>query len=455
MRLFEIEDIQDGPEWIAILAHLRPRFPAIPRSVQDALSDAPTDIPANGRNDPASLRLRNVRGRLQMELIDPKRSTTVDRHRGIVQSQELRAIASASNLFPHPIWLSRGDGTLSWANDTYGDLSQRAGLPAIRGEPALPAFDINLPDDQQSITTRAVLETGGKEQANWFDVTKIRSGRNSFLSFAIDVNAVVEAEIAQHRFVQTLTKTFAQLSTGLAIFDRNRQLALFNPALIDLTALPADFLSSRPNMLSFFDRLRESRMMPEPKNYATWRQHIADLVIAASDGRYHETWSLPSGLTYRVTGRPHPDGAIAILIEDISAEISLTRRFRSQLDMGQAVIDTLDEAIAVFTSSGALTFSNAAFRNLWKLDPDNSFAEMTLQDATRQWKTMAASTPFWARLDGFVTGSGNREEWFSDITLKDGTPVECRVTPIGGGATLVGFRLHPFLEPGNAPATSG
>ena len=71
--------------------------------------------------------------------------------------------------------------------------------------------------------------------------------------YAVDVNAVVSAEISQRKFVQTLAKTFAQLSIGLAIFDRNRQLALFNPALIDLTALPAEFLSARPNLLSFFD----------------------------------------------------------------------------------------------------------------------------------------------------------------------------------------------------------
>lgn len=72
---------------------------------------------------------------------------------------------------------------------------------------------------------------------------------------------------SKHRknFVQTLTKTFATLSIGLVIFDRNRQLMLFNPALIDLTTLPADFLSARPNLLTVFDKLRDNQIMPEPK----------------------------------------------------------------------------------------------------------------------------------------------------------------------------------------------
>jgi PAS domain-containing protein len=57
----------------------------------------------------------------------------------------------------------------------------------------------------------------------------------------VDVTEIVRAQQAQKNFVQTLTKTFATLSIGLAIFDRNRQLMLFNPALIDLTALPPIF----------------------------------------------------------------------------------------------------------------------------------------------------------------------------------------------------------------------
>ena len=125
------------------------------------------------------------------------------------------------------------------------------------------------------------------------------------MNYAEDVNAVVNTEIAQRNFVKTLAKTFAQLSIGLAIFDRDRQLALFNPALIDLTALLADFLSARPNVLSFFDRLRDNQMMPEPKNYNSWRHQMADRIEAAADGRYQETRLLPSGSIYRVSGRPH------------------------------------------------------------------------------------------------------------------------------------------------------
>jgi hypothetical protein len=41
----------------------------------------------------------------------------------------------------------------------------------------------------------------------------------------------------------------------------------------------------------------------------------------------------------RVTGRPHPNGAIAFLFEDISQEVSLTRRFRTDLDLDRGILD--------------------------------------------------------------------------------------------------------------------
>ena len=126
--------------------------------------------------------------------------------------------------------------------------------------------------------------------------------------YALNVDTVVNAEIAQRNFVQILTKTFAHLSIGLAIFNRDRQLALFNPALVDLTDLPAEFLTGRPTIMCFFDRLRDNRTMPEPKNYANWRARVGTVVAAASDGSFRETWALPDGRTFRVTGRPHPDG---------------------------------------------------------------------------------------------------------------------------------------------------
>jgi hypothetical protein len=135
--------------------------------------------------------------------------------------------------------------------------------------------------------------------------------------------------------VQAFTKTFAEMPVGLAIFDQQRRLVLFNPALTDLTSLVLvfafefefEFVSERPSLFEFFNRLRENWVVPEPKNSAAWRAQLSELVASSNDGAYCATWSLVNGLTYQVRGRPHFDGALAFLFEVISAKISVAKKF--------------------------------------------------------------------------------------------------------------------------------
>ena len=297
-------------------------------------------------------------------------------------------------------------------------------------------------------TARLQLQTREAKAPKWFDVTAHVSGAVTTF-YAVNVDATVSAEAAQRKFVQTLTKTFAQLSTGLAIFDRNRQLALFNPALIDLTLLPADMLSGRPTIGTFFDQLRDRQIMPEPRNYKSWREQLSDMLSKAEDGVYCETWTLPSGLTYRISGKPHPDGAVAFLFEDISAEISLTRRFRAELELSQNVIEALDTAVAVFARSGTLTFTNRRFREMWKCNPDESFIEMTILDAARLWQEAGTPSPVWGELRNFVTSLEDRADWSDEITHNTEGALRVDASPLTGGASLI--RFTPILPARSAP----
>ena len=270
----------------------------------------------------------------------------------------------------------------------------------------------------------------------WYDVSSFPR-ENGRVFLAADVGSVVMAETTQRNFVQTLAKTFAQLSTGLAIFDRQMQLVLFNPALVDLTSLPVDFLSDRPNLLSFFDRLRDGQVMPEPRDYGSWRETMTNMIAAANAGSYCETWTLPSGSTYQVTGRPHPDGAVAFLFEDISAEVSLARRFRSDLELNQGILDELPDAIAVFSANGTLVVTNSAYRHLWTADPEAVLGETSILDAMREWQTRAGPNTLWGELRDFILGRENRAEWSASLMLTDKTEYHCCVHPILNGSTLL------------------
>jgi PAS domain-containing protein len=398
----------------------------------------------------------------------PRGSPMVDRAALAAAEEELSTLRSIADDAPQLIWKQESCGTITWANMAYLDLAERTPLRPAESVAAWPP-PILFPELAEAKATaipqhaRVSLNLPDRAEPLWFEVTSLHRSDES-IHFAVDACAMVKAEVAQRNFVQTLGKTFAHLSIGLAIFDRQRRLFLFNPAFHDLTGLPIEFLSSSPLVHTVLDRLREARMLPEPKNYTTWREEIAALENAAKDGSYCETWNLPNGQTYRVTGRPHPEGAVAFLFEDISAEVSLTRRFRSEVVAGQAVLDNIDEAICVFSSSGTMTLTNAAYRALWHPSdgtgseplPQRANAvratgsrleEMSIASAAHHWQSCCAPTSLWGEVRNLLEGCGDRAEWTETVVLNDGRTLSCRFAPLPDGAALLAFRLTPDAVP--------
>lgn len=359
-------------------------------------------------------------------------------------NQELDLLRDMTAQAPLLIWRENDAGEVTWANGAYLLRAISMLAPGKELTWPLPRLFEKTASQQTPRGQRAAVTPPG-EATLWFDLIGLPSEHDR-LVFALPADAAVHAETALRDFMQTLTKTFAQLPIGLAIFDNQRQLQLFNPALIDLTGLPPDFLILRPSLLSVLDALRDRNMIPEPKDYRSWRRQLVEMEKAASSGLYEETWNLPDGQTFRVIGRPHPNGALALMIEDITNEVSRSRRYRSDLELGQAVIDEMDEAVAVFSPSGHLVMSNRAYGHLWQHDPEQKMGDDSIRSISRQWRAQSAPSGLWSEAEEFISTVGNRVAWGNETRLLDGRRLLCRFSPLSGGATLAGFRLADGAE---------
>lgn len=153
-----------------------------------------------------------------------------------------------------------------------------------------------------------------------------------------------------------------------------------------------------------------------------------------------KNWVLPSGKIFRVTGRPHPQGALAFLFEDISTAIGLERRYRSELELSQATLDRMVEAVAVFDTSGMLVFVNSAFEALWGLDPMERLDGPGVADLTALWAERCRPSPAWARLRDFATGGEARASWADAVETRDGRILQVLVAPLPDASALVVFR---------------
>ncbi len=126
--------------------------------------------------------------------------------------------------------------------------------------------------------------------------------------------------------------------------------------------------------------------------------------------------------------------------EEAIPGVELARWVRSELEMCQAVIDGLDDAVAVFDTAGGLAMTNAAYDRLWGAPMQSGGARPSLNDVTGVWIDQTAPTPTWSHFRDFARRSRHRTEWAADVVLRDGRPVSCRFSPLAGGATLAAFR---------------
>lgn len=329
---------------------------------------------------------------------------------------------------PLRTWSEDGEGRLLWSN-----------IEAPSTDPELAALRAALPEDGKG---RVRIEGGGT--AAWFDLTSTWLG-DARMVFAQPADAVVEAEAALGRFLETLTETFAHLPIGLAIFDRTRELGVFNPALSDLLSLDPVWLANRPSLRDVLDRLRDTRQIPDQRDFASWRERLMTLEKDAESGAYDEAWLLPSGRTLRVSGRPHPQGAVAFLFEDITPTVTLEETYREALDLRQTALDRIPDPLIMFDSSGTAILVNEAYRARLPV-PE---APLKVQDFVHLWQERLGWTLIFSKLETFVTsGEANRQP-FVDVL---GSDAEVFVAPLPGGGTLV--TLTGDLNPNRSIATA-
>lgn len=431
--------------WAQLMAYLGAHFPDISSALLRLPQDGTLSMASDRSVASPILLLAELRGGMtRITLHDLDSDEPAIQHDTLslrAQTEELAMLRAMVAKVPVLIWRQNKGGEVYWANPSY--------LAAVQAK-SDGGRDLTWPlpqlFDPAAITHPAAGQRqkvqGIASKTHWFDLVSFAEGEGR-MCFGLPADAAVQAEISLRDFMQTLTKTFAQLQVGLAVFDDARKLQLFNPALLDLTGLPIDFLASRPSLLAVLDAMRDRNMIPEPKDYRSWRRQLVEMEKAASSGLYEETWSLPSGQTYRVLGRPHPNGALALIIEDISSEMLRTRRYKADLELGQAVLDDLAQAVAVFSAEGQLVMSNAAYADVWGHDPSEMLAEAGVATICRHWRDQTAPSQLWGQVETFVTNPGDRLKWTAETRLLDGRMLDCRISPLHGGATLIGFALRP------------
>lgn len=337
-------------------------------------------------------------------------------------------------------WHRQSNGSIDWSG---GEIKTRSGSvfadqavdlivartklnrnPVLAGQPQKSRIEIVVNEGAESVSLHVI---------------EIVRPDGTRIGFATDAGTAASAERTLTRFVQTMTETFAHLTVGLAIFDRNQTLALFNPALVQMWQVEPAWLARRPSLRDIIDELRATRRLPELQDFHKWRTRLIDLFENTEAADYEELWHLADGSNIRVLARPHPHGSLAFIFDDVTERMRLEQRYRHSIDLRRATLDRLTEGIAVFGANGLLQFVNQAFHEIWGTDNETVYAAMHARQLVTLCEDMTVETEVWHRLHSYITGEENRRAWTARLTMGPGRVLTARFAPLPDGSTMAVF----------------
>jgi signal transduction histidine kinase len=347
------------------------------------------------------------------------------------------SIADVVAKLPLAVWSRPVSGPPDWSagglrTDTGTPLASAAAKAATEHCPATPASDGKQ---------RLRIELPSEPAAEPFvvDAIEVPGEGGGKLGFAIAASAALEAERTLDRVIRTMTETFAHLTAGLAIFDRNQALTMFNPALLRMWQVDAGWLARRPTLGEVLGALRTKRRIPETADFHAWCRRLTDLFKDTDAADYEELWHLADGSNILVLARPHPHGALALVFDDVTERLWLEQRYRHSIDLRLATLDRLEEGLAVFGPDGLLQLVNSAFHNIWDTDAETVRPSMHAGELLPMIRGLTVETEVWARLMTFITGEADRHAWAARLSLGSGRILSARFSALPDGSTMAVF----------------
>ncbi|WP_411288612.1 PAS-domain containing protein [Phenylobacterium sp.] len=453
--LLAVEDghamLASGEESLAVCADALGLAGAEPQALVNALMRADPDHARRlralfERGEACAFEVRGpagvvtVEGRAAGALAWLRVSAVIGEDAGLPTAPRFAAFLDAR---PCPAWIAAADGSPIWVNSAWLKAVDAASLDeaALRGAAfdkaadALASEAANLGHQREALRW---LSLGGRRRA--FQITAQPLDGGGVGVWTEDVTELEEMREILKRNVEGHDETLNHIADAVAIFGEGKRLMFHNTAFAELWSLEPAWLGERPTHAEVLDRLRQRRRLPESADYAKWK--------AAELNRYEhldaapdDLWSLPDGRTLRVVRQPHPMGGLLLLFSDITGELKLKAQYNGLIQVQQATLDKLSDAVAVFGSDGRLRLHNEAFETFWKITPQQLQAAGDFEGVVELCIPKLHDMGFWRELKGRVADPdpGARSPMTGEVKTSDSRIVAYQSRPLPDGATLAAF----------------
>ena len=329
---------------------------------------------------------------------------------------------------PFLVWEENEAGEIVWANAAYLKRCEH-----IETWPLPKLLDTTGLKQKPSGSQQRISQVHNQKLVEWYDVSHevLEAG---FRFYATPADQVVEAEAKLDQFRQSMAKTFAALSCGLALFDRDDRLTVFNPALADKYALPIDFLLRRPSLDMFLHKLRELRLTPANTRFEDW---ATALTPNEKNAVATTSWTTTKGRKLTAAVMPHAEGSRVISIEETPDMSEVIQALQAENIALKEALDLIPEPTCIIDQGKKVCAANSAFRVQWE-DKLN----YPISAATGIGKR-AKHTDKWDQVRAALNKPMSVHHWKSQLALEGNNSVALNIDRKASGHMLVQFSERP------------
>ena len=342
-----------------------------------------------------------------------------------------------------PAWIAAADGSPVWVNAAWlraveaTTLDEAAARNASFDKAAdkLASESANLGQKREAVRW---ISFEGRRRALRISALPLEGG--GVAVWSDDVSETEELREALKKNVEAHDETLNHIADAVAIFSQTKRLSFHNTAFAELWGLEPAWLAERPTHGEVLDRLRQRRRLPETADYGKWKASELDRYESLGSSP-DDLWSIPDGRTLKVVRQPHPLGGVVLLFSDITGELRLKAQYNALIQVQQATLDKLNDAVAVFGSDGRLRLHNEAFERFWNITANQIGLAHDFEGVVELCIPRLHDPVFWRELKGRVadTDPQARAPMSGEAKTSDSRIIVYQSRPLPDGATLIAF----------------
>lgn len=345
---------------------------------------------------------------------------------------------------PVPAWIRDSKLGLIFVNNAYSEAVNLTTSDVLQRQVEFAAGAIG--DDGRALARRAQMHDAtlteshsiiiaGKPRLYEITESAVIDG-SGLVGFARDYSAIEEIRTEFERVLESQHIILNQIDTGVAIYSAERRLIYYNDAFMRLWGLKDEFLIKIPTYTEVLQALRQTRLLPDVRDVEAWIRQENEIFQTLVDPK-RDWLHLRDQRSVEVITQTHPQGGLLFTYRDRTQPTAPAATAASQVDpLPTAVLEYVNEAVAVFGADESVRLCNAAFRKFWRLD-DRAVEALTINaffaHITRQLRFPGSDMSFRQECIGRKASQGS-------LALSDRRLVDYVISPLFDGAVMVSFQ---------------